>query len=187
MSYRIMSHRIAPAEPPYAPGIEATLTHLMPPRTEPLILFRTLARNERLFQRFMAGNLLDPGTLTLREREIAIDRTCARCGAEYEWGVHIALFAAAAGFGETEIKATVHGTPDAACWSQRERLIVQLMDELHDENTLNNELWTGLKAEFSDEQILELIMLAGLYHMVAFMVNGTQLPLENYGARFPAT
>ena len=31
--------------------------------------------------------------LSLREREIVIDRVCARCGCAYEWGVHVAAFA----------------------------------------------------------------------------------------------
>jgi hypothetical protein len=77
-----MAARIAAAERPYAADMEETLERLMPPGVEPLLLFRTLARDRRLFRRFMAGGLLDKGTLSLREREIAIDRTCARCGAE---------------------------------------------------------------------------------------------------------
>src|SRR5271168_4304952 len=102
-----MTARIAPAPQPYEADMEETLARLMPPEVEPLVLFRTLARSPRLFRRFMAGGLLDTGTITLREREIAIDRVCARCGGEYEWGVHIALFAQKAGFAAAEIAATV--------------------------------------------------------------------------------
>jgi hypothetical protein len=61
----------------------------MPEGVPPLLLFRTLAVNERVFHRVMAGGLLDRGSLTLRERELVIDRTCFRCGSEYEWGVHV--------------------------------------------------------------------------------------------------
>lgn len=64
----------------------------MPPDVPPLALFRTVARNGRVFGRLMAGGLLDKGSLFLREREILIDRTSALCGAEYEWGVHVAFF-----------------------------------------------------------------------------------------------
>jgi len=92
-----MTARIAPAERPFAADMEETLARLMPPGVEPLLLFRTIARDARLFRRFMAGGLLDQGTLALRERELAIDRACARCGAEYEWGVHMALFGARVG------------------------------------------------------------------------------------------
>ena len=178
--------RIEPAPRPYEADMEATLERLMPPGVEPLVLFRTLARNPRVFRRFMAGGLLDKGSITLREREIAIDRACARCGGEYEWGVHIALFAEKAGFGPAEIAATVAPGSDAPCWSPREKLIVRLVDRLHDTSTVDDELWAALKAEFTDEQLIELVVLTGLYHMVSFTVNALRLPLEDYAARFPA-
>ncbi|GMV62184.1 MAG: hypothetical protein AMXMBFR74_13530 [Parvibaculum sp.] len=165
--------------------MEKTLERLMPPGVEPLVLFRTLARNPRVFRRFMAGGLLDKGTLTLREREIVIDRACARCGGEYEWGVHVAFFADKVGFGEEEIAATAAAGTDAACWTPRERLILRLVDQLHDTSNVDDDLWGQLKAEFSDEQLLELVVLTGLYHMVSFTVNALRLPLEPYAARFP--
>ncbi|MBX3447869.1 MAG: carboxymuconolactone decarboxylase family protein [Parvibaculaceae bacterium] len=181
-----MSARIEPAARPYAEDMEKTLEKLMPPGVEPLVLFRTLARNPRVFRRFMAGGLLDKGTIGMREREIAIDRACARCGGEYEWGVHMALFAERIGFGPEEIAATVAPGAEAACWSPRERLIVRLVDQLHDTNNVDDALWTALKAEFEDEQIIELVVLTGLYHMVSFTVNALRLPLEDYAPRFPA-
>lgn len=180
-----MTARIEPAARPYDDDMEKTLERLMPPGVEPLVLFRTLARNPRVFRRFMAGGLLDQGTLSLREREIVIDRACARCGGEYEWGVHIAFFGKRAGFGPAEVAATVAPGADAECWSPRDRLIVRLVDQLHDTATVDDLLWAELKSEFDDEQLLELIVLAGLYHMVSFVVNATRLPLEDYAVRFP--
>jgi alkylhydroperoxidase family enzyme len=181
-----MTARIAPAPQPYEADMEETLAKLMPEGVVPLVLFRTLARSPRLFRRFMAGGLLDKGSLTLREREIAIDRTCARCGGEYEWGVHIALFAEKAGFGAAEIAATMTQGADAPCWSPRERLIIRLVDQLHDTSTIDDALWDELIRTFEDEQILEFIMLTGFYHTVSFVANATQLPRESYAARFPA-
>jgi len=104
----------------------------------------------RLFRRFMGAGLLDKGNLTLREREIAIDRTCARCGAEYEWGVHIAFFAERAGFTARDVAATL-ATGIADCWTPRERLIVRMVDQLHDTADIDDELWAALAAEFRDE------------------------------------
>src|SRR5215475_5541986 len=97
----------------------------------------------RLFRRFMGAGLLDKGNLTLREREIAIDRTCARCGAEYEWGVHIAFFAERAGFTACDVAATL-ATGIADCWTPRERLIVGMVDQLHDTADIDDELWAAL-------------------------------------------
>ena len=85
--------RIAPAEAPYEAEIATALQRIMPPGVEPLVLFRTMARSPRVFQKMFAGGLLDKGPLSLRQREIVIDRTTARLGCEYEWGVHVAFFA----------------------------------------------------------------------------------------------
>ena len=99
--------RIAPAEPPYEPEIAAALERIMPPGVPPLVLFRTMARSPRVFAKLFAGGLLDKGPLSLRQREIVIDRTTARLGCEYEWGVHIAFFADRVGFTPEHVAATV--------------------------------------------------------------------------------
>jgi len=185
MGDQVMTHRIAPARAPYADEIKAQLDKIMPPGVPPLALFTTLARNPRVFARFMAGGLLDKGSISLREREIMIDRTTARCGSEYEWGVHAAFFAERAELTPQQVAATVHGKGDDACWSTREQLIVRLADELHDTNAVGDALWAELGREFEDEQILELIVLAGFYHTVSFLTNALRLPLEPDAARFP--
>src|SRR5438552_8948232 len=91
--------RIAPLEPPYAPEALEALTKWMPPGSgaEPLKLFRTLTRHPTLSARMrpLGAALLGRGTIPLRARELLILRTCARCGAEYEWGVHVTAFAGA--------------------------------------------------------------------------------------------
>ena len=179
------SPRIEPQTPPFSDAVQKTLGGLMPPGVPPLVLFTTLARSERAFSRFMAAGLLDKGPLALRDREIMIDRTCARCGSEYEWGVHIALFAERVGFLKEQVAATVSAGVSAV-WSPREQLIVRLADELHETAGISGALWPALKNEFSDEQILELILLAGFYHTVSYLANGLKLPLEAYGARFPS-
>src|SRR5262249_12483356 len=90
---RCMATRIEPVQPPYPPELQQVFDAIMPPGVPPLALFTTLARAPRVWDRFRAGSLLDRGPVSLRHREIVIDRTCARCGCGYEWGVHVALFA----------------------------------------------------------------------------------------------
>jgi len=175
--------RIAPLEPPYPETVQAALDRIMPKGVPPLALFRTLARNERVFLRVMAGGLLDRGSIGLREREIVIDRTCARCGSEYEWGVHVAFFAERVGFSPEQVAATVDGDPTA--FPERERLLLRLADELHDGAQVNDELWAALRAYFTEEQLIELVALAGFYHLISFVTNTLRIPLESYGARFP--
>src|SRR6266550_2647162 len=116
--------RIVPAEPPYDPPIAAELARIMPPGVPPLVLFRTMARSPRIFARMFAGGLLDKGPLGLRQREIVIDRTTARLGCEYEWGVHIALFAERVAFTAAQMTAIVSGPSTAACWAAEEQALI---------------------------------------------------------------
>ena len=175
--------RIAPLPPPFSESVQAALDRIMPKGVPPLALFRTLARNERVFLRLTAGGLLDRGSISLREREIVIDRTCARCGSEYEWGVHVAFFAERVGFSPEQVAATAGGDP--AAFPERERLLLRLVDELHDRAQVSDELWAALRVHFSEEQLIELVALAGFYHLISFVTNALRIPLEAYGARFP--
>src|SRR5689334_18666138 len=128
--------RIAPAEPPYPPAIAESLERIMPPGLEPLVLFRTMARSPCVVGKMFAGGLLDKGPLSLRQREIVIDRATARLGCEYEWGVHIALFADKVGFGDKEIAATVQDVSDVDCWTIEEQALLALVDDFVDRHTL---------------------------------------------------
>lgn len=177
--------RIEPAKAPYEPEIAAALQRIMPRGVEPLVLFRAMARSPRVFGKMFAGSLLDKGPLSLRQREIVIDRTTARLGCEYEWGVHIAFFADKIGLNAPEIAATVHGGADASCWSEEEQALVALVDDLVDRHTIALRTWDRARNRFDDAQLIEVIALVGYYHTISFLCRGLELPLEPYGARFP--
>src|SRR5436309_7869708 len=98
--------RIAPLAPPYAPEIQKQFDRIMR-GAPPLTLFRVIAGNARAWEKFRAGSLLDQGPLSLREREIVIHRTCALTKCQYEWGVHVAIFAKAASLTDEQVRATV--------------------------------------------------------------------------------
>jgi alkylhydroperoxidase family enzyme len=177
--------RIAPLDPPYPPELQANFDKLMR-GAPPLILFRTVARNPRVLQRFMDGALLDRGSISLRSRELMILRSCARCGAEYEWGVHVAVFGTKAQWTPTQLRSTVHGGAPDECWSADERLIIRLADQLHDTNRVDDALWAELSARFAADQLVELTMLAGLYHAVSYVINALAVQHEAFAPRFPA-
>src|SRR5258708_981748 len=147
--------RIAPLGPPYAPEIQEQFNRVMR-GAPPLMLFRVMASNARAWEKFRAGSLLDRGPLSLREREIVIDRTCALTGCEYEWGVHVAAFAAAAHLTDEQVSAT-----------------------------LSDEEFKALSAHYDDAKIFEIILLCGFYRTVSYLANGLDLPLEANAARFP--
>ena len=178
--------RMSPATPPYPARIQEELDKIMPKGMEPIYLFRVLARDERIFARSIGSGLLDRGHLTLREREIVILRVCANYQSQYEWGVHVTAFAARAGLTDEHVSATVKQPSDAACWTPKEQLIVRLCDELQAGTTVTDELWTELRAAFSEEAILELLLLNCFYRTISVLTNTLQMPLEDFAARFPA-
>ena len=181
-----MTARIAPATQPYPDDVQTWLDKTMPPGMAPLTLFTTLARDPRLFRKFFSAGLLDRGHLTLHQREIVIDRVTASCGSEYEWGVHVALFAERAGLNAAQIGSLANGTADDPCWSAEDRRLIRMCDALHGQCTIDDGLWDELKATFSDEAMLELLMLAGFYRTVSYLTNAVRLPLEGAAARFPS-
>ena len=180
--------RIRPVEPPYEPATGALLESMMPPGVPPIGLFRTFARNPSMAgaMRGWGGYALSADlSLSLRERELVINRVCARCGCEYEWGVHIAFFAARAELTPEQITSITHGSPADPCWTEaREIALLRAVDELHDSATISDELWVGLANCFDEAALLDLLMVSGWYHAISYAANGAHVELEPGAPRF---
>ncbi|GAA3219367.1 carboxymuconolactone decarboxylase family protein [Actinocorallia longicatena] len=174
--------RIAPLEPPYSPEADALLTGMMPPGQPPIGLFRLFARNLPMaaamhgWGRYELGREL---SLSMRQREIVITRTCALCRCEYEWGVHVAMFAGRVKLTPEQIASLTHGDAADPCWtSPDEALLIRVADGLHARGDIADELWAPLAAAFGAEQILDLLLLCGWYHAISFTATAARLPLE---------
>ena len=181
--------RIAPLDPPYRPEIEEALRKWMPPGSdaEPLKLFRTLNVHEQLASRMrpLGAGILGHGSVEPRDREIVIHRTCARAGAEYEWGVHALSFGKPLGLSDAQLAATVRGDSDDPAWSESDAALIALADELYDSATVSAALWATLAARFSDQQLIELLVIAGWYRLIAYVINAVGVEREPWAARFP--
>jgi len=177
--------RLAPLAPPYADDVQASFDAIMPPGAAPLLLFRTLAASPRAWRKFRAGSLLDRGPLSLRQREIVIDRVCALAGCGYEWGVHVTAFARAARLTDDEIAATAAPDPSCASWTADEIVLIRTVDALHARATLDDGEFAALAVAFDRHQILEVLLLAGFYRTVAYVANGLALDPEPGAARLP--
>ena len=180
--------RIAPTEPPYDGDVAAQLGIMMPTGVPPIALFRTFVRNLPM-STAMGGwgsyELSKRLSLTMRDREIVINRTCARCQCEYEWGVHIAFFAERAAFTRDQITSITHGQPTDACWvDERDQLLLEATDALHDGADIDDDLFQRLHSHLSDPQVLDLLMLAGWYHAISYAANGARVDLEPGAPRF---
>ena len=185
-----MMTRIAPIDPPYDPATEEMLGKWMPPDSglEPLRLFRTLAVHESLFARMrpLGAGILGHGLLEPRLRELMILRTCARCGAEYEWGVHATFFGESVGLTPAEIEKTARAGAEDPAWPACERAVIGLADELHDAAAVSDATFTELERHFTAPQILELVIAGGWYHTISYVIAAARVELEPWAARFPA-
>jgi alkylhydroperoxidase family enzyme len=162
----------------------------MPPGSplEPLTLFRTLAVHDELASRMrpLGAGILGHGRVEPRARELVIDRTCARAGAEYEWGVHVVAFGAAVGLTEEQLEATAAAEADDPVWSADDALLIRLADELYDTGDLSDPTWDALAARYEPDQLLELVVIAGWYRLLSYVINVVRIEAEPWAARFPS-
>jgi alkylhydroperoxidase family enzyme len=180
--------RLIPLEAPFEPEAARQLERMMPPGVPPIGLFRLFARNPP-----MAGAVHHWGRYTLgrefalgrREREIVIDRTCARTGCEYEWGVHVTMFAERVGLTTEQVRSLTQGGPLDSCWDdESERLLIEATDMLHDTNDVDDELWARLAQHFDQQQLTDLLLLTGWYHAISYVARAGRLALEPGAPRF---
>jgi alkylhydroperoxidase family enzyme len=141
-------------------------------------IFSTLARHPGLFRRWLPfGGKLLAGKLPARDRELLILRTGWLCRAEYEWGQH-KIIARGAGITEEEIERVKTGA-GADGWEEFDTVLLRAADELHGEAVISDATWHGLAARYDERQLIEVPMLVGHYHMVAFALNSLGVPLEH--------
>ena len=169
-------------EPPYDPAVAAQLAKMMPPNVPPIALFRTVVQNLPMAEAMTLWGSYELSrslSLSLRDREIIIDRTCVRCGCEYEWGVHITFFAEKAHLDRDQVGSLTHGGADDPCWTaERDRLLIRAVDALCDQRDIGDTLWAAMRDEFDDREILDLTMLCGWYHAISFTARASRIPLE---------
>jgi alkylhydroperoxidase family enzyme len=179
--------RIEPLEAPFDADVATQVESMMPPGVPPIALFRTFVRNLPMAQA-MGGwgryELSKGLSLSMRQRELVIDRVTALCRCEYEWGVHVAFFGERVGLSHEQTRSIVHGTADDDCWPAAESTLLRAVDELHRDADLGDDTWTALAAVLSVEQILDLLLLAGWYHAISYAANAARVPLEENAPRF---
>jgi alkylhydroperoxidase family enzyme len=166
----IVLPRLTPIDPPYEAGLAAALAGA-PPGVSPLLL-RTIAHNPRVLEMIRVSSLLDRGSLDRRHREIVILRITARCASGCDWRIRASFFAGRDELRKSEMAAIAYGGASDPAWSQPERTLIRLVDELHDTARISDTLWSELRQHWSDAQLVELVVVVGVYHTIAFVVNG---------------
>jgi alkylhydroperoxidase family enzyme len=179
------SPRIRPLDPPY----DRETAELLDALGGDLAVFRVLARTPeraRGIRGWGSYYLSRRSQLSLRHRELVIDRTTALCGSEYEWGVHVALFADKVGLTPDQVTSTSAGGPDDSCWTDAsDQAVLRAVDGLVRRHDLNDREWTDLVAAVGDEGAIDLLLLCGWYHAISFVTRVTRLGPET-GAPIPS-
>jgi alkylhydroperoxidase family enzyme len=184
-----MKQRIDGVTPPYEPETDRALHRWMPPGVthEPLMLFKVLERHPELASRMrtLGAGLLVHGRLSDADRELAIARVAARSGCAYEWGVHMAAYAEAAGLTPGQVPLTVTGEADDPVWSARQTALLRAVDELHATARVSDAVWSGLREHLDEVEVLELLVLAGWYRTIAYVANGARIEEEPWALTMP--
>jgi alkylhydroperoxidase family enzyme len=170
--------RIRPVTPPYDEETADALAKLGPP----IALFRLFARRPARARGVLGWGsyyLSRRCALTLRQRELVIDRTTALCGAEYEWGIHIATFAERAGLAARQVRSLTVGGPDDACWTDpADRAVLHAVDALHARSDLTDDEWSALEEATGEEGAIDVLLLCGWYHAISYLARATRLASE---------
>lgn len=141
-------------------------------------IFSTFARHENLLRAWLpfAGFLLGGGVLPARERELLILRTGCNCRSAYEWGQHVRI-SEGLGIGRDEILRVADG-PAAVGWSPADAVLLRAADELHEHAKVSDATWAQLAERYDERGLLEIVMLVGHYHLVAYALNSLEVELD---------
>jgi alkylhydroperoxidase family enzyme len=147
--------------------------------SDPLAVFATLANNPRLLKRFSvyAGLFTTKSELTARQRELVILRVAWRVDCEYEWGQHV-LFARRCGVPDHDIQAVRSASPEATGLAASEVALLTATDQLLEVCDISDAAWIGVRDFLNESQMLEFIMLVGLYRMLAGMLKSVGVELD---------
>ena len=145
-------------------------------------LFNTLVRHPGLFRRWLPfGGKLLLGLLPDRDRELLILRTAWHCRSDYEWSQHVRIAGGAGVTAEEMERLRAADAPDDPAWAPFDAVLIRAADELHDGGVLGDATWAALAGRYDDRQLIEVPMLVGHYHMLAFTLNSLGIQVEEPG------
>lgn len=95
------------------------------------------------------------------------------------------MYGIAVGLSPEQLRATVLGTSQDSVWAERDRLLINLVDALHETSAASDSLWEQLAADSTPVQLIELLILVGWYQLICFVINGIQVEQEPWAMSFP--
>ena len=147
-------------------------------------VYATLANHPALFRAVgpLMAHLLVGNTLTAPQREIVIVRSCLHDRGAYPYRQHVGI-AADAGVTTTTLdqltleQPTIDDPTDSA--------IAAAVDELHRNDDITDDTWSLLTAHLEPRAVMDLIVTAGFYGLISYLLNTACTQLEPGEVQLP--
>lgn len=134
----------------------------------PANIFNMMAHAETCLKPVMklGGTLLGKLELDPKLRELCLLQAVKVAGGEYEWLQHVPI-ALDLGASQAQIDALDRGQDQAACFDATEQAALTFTRELVASGKASQEALSSLRQRVSDRVVVELILMAGFYVMLA--------------------
>ncbi len=178
--------RITPIDVVLTEPLKSKMEQIFPPQLPSPNLYRTVARNESLFIDMIDRKLLGPtGLLDRRQinpklRELTILRTCVAGKNDYEFNLHISTISEAMGLTKEQIMDVRSDPPDATLWDESELVLMKLIDSLVGPIEVSDDLFKEVSDHYEESELIELVLLIGLYTSVAMIVAVARPAFDQY-------
>jgi 4-carboxymuconolactone decarboxylase len=142
-------------------------------------VYTTLAHHVDLYNRWspLGRFVMNGSSLPPRDREIVMLRMGWLCQSEYEWAQHARIGKEQAGLSNADIHRIAAG-PAAAGWSDFERTLLRMVDELRYEVMISDATWNALRTRYSAQQVMEALYTAAQYQLVSMALNSLGIQLD---------
>ena len=162
---------------------DASLQHVIDDMNgRPLNIHSLMANHPRLLNAWwdLRNYSVNGGDLEQRHCEIAILRVAVHTNSWYEWASHVDR-GLACGLTLAEIER-VRAGPDAGDWDAQDAALLLAMDNLAENQAIAKDTLQELGEHFTQRQILDMILLHGMYNTIACMIKTWGLELDSHVA-----
>ena len=184
-----MSHgvpRIEPISSELKEPLKSKMVKIFPAELPAPSLYRTVARNESLFIDMIDMRLIGPTgllnrkTIESRLRELLILRTCVVARNDYEFNLHVQTISEVMGLTREQIEDLREEQINSELWSDREQALIHLIDGLVSRIEVTQPVFDEARRHFSEAELIEMVLLVGLYTGVAMIVALARPELDSY-------
>lgn len=178
--------RIKPLVTPLGENEQKQMDKIFPKEIPSPNLYRMVYRNKALFEEMIDSRFIGPTGLWDRRRlaphlrEKIILRTCVATCNDYEFALHVDTISENMGVTKAQLADIQNDQLEPSLWAEKELPLFELIDGLVNKIQVSDETYTKLSAHFSEEELLDITHLVGLYTGVAMMVALGKPAFDNY-------